>query len=71
MQPNAPVDVHMIDARASQALGLQPTGALLARPDGRELGRWASADTAIAAAAESSVLPAILAAQTTVSTNSS
>jgi hypothetical protein len=61
----------VIDARTSEALGLQPTGALLARPDGRELGRWTSADTAIAAAAESSVLPAVLAAQTTVSTNSS
>ena len=61
----------MIDARTSEALGLQPTGALLARPDGRELGRWTSADTAIATAAESSVLPAVLAALTTVSTSSS
>jgi putative polyketide hydroxylase len=71
IQPNAPLNVHVIDAHTSQALGLQPTGALLARPDGRELGRWTSADTAMAAAAESSVLPAVLAAQTTVSTNSS
>ena len=70
-KPSAPVNVHVIDARTSEALGLRPTGALLARPDGRELGRWASADTAMAAAAESSVLPAVLAAQTTVSANSS
>jgi hypothetical protein len=61
----------VIDAHTSEALGLQLTGALLARPDGRELGRWTSTDTAIAAAAESSVLPAVNAAQTTVSTNSS
>jgi putative polyketide hydroxylase len=71
IKPNAPLNVHVIDAHTSEALGLQPTGALLARPDGRELGRWTSADTAIAAAAESSVLPAVSAAQTTVSTNSS
>ena len=68
LKPNAPLNVHVIDARTSQALGLQPTGALLARPDGRELRRWTSAGTAMAAAAESSVLPAVLAAQTTVST---
>jgi hypothetical protein len=59
----------VIDARTSEALGLQPAGALLARLDGRELGRWTSAGIAIAAA-ESSVLPAVLAARTTVSTNS-
>lgn len=70
LKPNAPLDVHVIDPRTSEALGLQPTGALLARPDGRELRRWASADTAIAAAAESSVLPAVLAAQSAVSTSS-
>ena len=58
-KPNVPLNVHVIDARTSEALGLQPTGALLARPDGRELGRWTSADTAIATA-ESSVLPAVL-----------
>lgn len=69
-EPNAPLNVHVIDARTSEALGLQPTGALLARPDGRELGRWTSVGTAIATA-ESSVLPAVLAARTTVSTNSS
>jgi len=71
VKPNAPLNVHVVDARTSQALGLQPTGALLARPDGRELRRWTNAGTAIAAAAESSVLPAVLAARTTVSTNSS
>jgi hypothetical protein len=61
----------VIDARTSQALGLQPAGALLARPDGRELARWTSADTAITAAAESPVIPAVLAARMTVSANSS
>jgi putative polyketide hydroxylase len=70
-KPNAPLNVHVIDAHTSQALGLQPTGALLARPDGRELRRWTSAGTAIAAAAESSVPPAVPAAQTTVGANSS
>jgi hypothetical protein len=69
-KPNAPLNVHVIDARTSEALGLQLTGALLARPDGRELGRWTSADTVMAEAAESSVLPAVAAAQTTVSANS-
>ena len=70
-KPDAPLDVHVIDARTAAALGLQPAGALLARPDGRELRRWASPDTAIAAAAETAVLPAALAAQTSVSANSS
>jgi 2-polyprenyl-6-methoxyphenol hydroxylase-like FAD-dependent oxidoreductase len=70
-KPNAPLDVHVIDARTSQALGLRPAGALLARPDGHELVRWTSADTAIAEAAESPNLPAVLAAQTTVSASSS
>jgi len=51
-KPKAPLDVHVIDTGTSEALGLQPTGALLARPDGRELRRWTSAGTAIAAAAE-------------------
>jgi putative polyketide hydroxylase len=67
-KPNAPLYIHVIDDHTSEALGLQPTGALLARPDGRELRRWTSADTAIAAAAESSVLPAALAAPTIVGT---
>ena len=44
IKPNAPLNVHVIDADTSEALGLQPTGALLARPDGRELARWTSAD---------------------------
>jgi 2-polyprenyl-6-methoxyphenol hydroxylase-like FAD-dependent oxidoreductase len=70
VRPSAPLGVHVIDARTCEALGLQPAGALLARPDGRELRRWTSADTAIAAAAGSSVLPAALAAQPAVSTNS-
>jgi len=52
LKPNAPLDVHVIDARTSQALGLRPAGALLARPDGREIRRWTSLDTAMAAAAD-------------------
>ena len=71
IKPNAPLNVHVIDAHTSEALGLQPTGALLARPDGCELRRWTSADTAIATAAEGPVLPAILAARTAVTINSS
>lgn len=70
IKPNAPLTVHVIDARTSEALGLQPAGALLARPDGCELRRWASADTAIAAAAESPVLPAVLAARPAVHSGS-
>jgi hypothetical protein len=70
-KPNAPLSVHVIDARTSEALGLQPTGALLTRPDGREAGRWTSPDTAIAAAVQGSVLPQVLAAQTTVRANPS
>jgi hypothetical protein len=57
LPPSPPIDVHVLDARTAKALGLQQTGALVARPDGRELRRWASASTAIAAAAKGSVLP--------------
>jgi putative polyketide hydroxylase len=44
----APVIVHMLDAPAASALGLPPAGALLTRPDGHELRRWASFDAAAA-----------------------
>jgi putative polyketide hydroxylase len=47
-----PIDVHVLDARTADALGLPPAGALLARPDGRELRRWTDLDTAAAAGAE-------------------
>lgn len=44
--PNPPIDVHVLDARTAAALDLPPTGALLARPDGRELRRWTGFDSA-------------------------
>jgi putative polyketide hydroxylase len=44
-----PTDVHVLDACTADALGLPPEGALLARPDGRELRRWAGFDTGAAA----------------------
>ena len=50
--PNPPIKVHMLDARTTDALDLPPAGALLARPDGRELRRWTSPDTAAEAGAD-------------------
>jgi putative polyketide hydroxylase len=50
-----PIDVHVVDADTTDALGLRPAGALLTRPDGRELRRWACFDTAAGAAAKSSL----------------
>jgi 2-polyprenyl-6-methoxyphenol hydroxylase-like FAD-dependent oxidoreductase len=44
--PTPPTEVHILDAHTTHALGLPPTGALLARPDGRELQRWTDPDTA-------------------------
>ena len=44
--PNPPIDVHVLDAGTAAALDLPPAGALLARPDGRELQRWTGFDTA-------------------------
>jgi putative polyketide hydroxylase len=49
--PSPPIKVHVLDTRAADALDLAPTGALLARPDGRELRRWTDLDTATAAGA--------------------
>ncbi|MBO0730019.1 MAG: FAD-dependent monooxygenase, partial [Acidimicrobiaceae bacterium] len=43
---NVPVDVHVLDDAAARQLDLRPDGALLARPDGRELRRWLDFDTA-------------------------
>jgi putative polyketide hydroxylase len=50
--PNPPMKVHVLGTRTADALDLPPTGALLARPDGRELRRWTDLDTATAADAE-------------------
>jgi hypothetical protein len=36
----------MVDPQTVDALNLPPTGALLARPDGREVRRWATFDAA-------------------------
>jgi 2-polyprenyl-6-methoxyphenol hydroxylase-like FAD-dependent oxidoreductase len=47
--PSPPIEVHVLDARTADALDLPPAGALLARPDGRELRRWTDLDTATAA----------------------
>lgn len=52
-QPSSPpIDVHMLDAHTADALDLPPAGALLARPDGRELRRWTTFDTAPAVGAK-------------------
>jgi 2-polyprenyl-6-methoxyphenol hydroxylase-like FAD-dependent oxidoreductase len=44
---SAPVRVHRLDATTAAALAIEPIGALLLRPDGRELRRWASVDEAL------------------------
>ena len=40
----APVAVHMLDAGTARALELAPNGAMLVRPDGREVHRWPDYD---------------------------
>lgn len=45
----APIDVHVLDAAATEALDLCPNGALLARPDGHEIHRWTHIDAAVEA----------------------
>lgn len=42
----APIDVHVLDAGTADALDLPAAGALLARPDGREIRRWSDLDIA-------------------------
>jgi hypothetical protein len=44
--PRAPIDVRILDSATATALDLQPSGALLARPDGHELRRWTNVDAA-------------------------
>jgi putative polyketide hydroxylase len=46
MPARAPIDVHLLDAGTADALDLPRAGALLARPDGRELRRWTHFDPA-------------------------
>lgn len=63
--PNPPIDVHVLDARTADALSLPPAGALLARPDGRELRRWTGVDAAAAAGLDGSALPDLLEIEST------
>ena len=60
-----PIDVHVVDADTADALSLPPAGALLARPDGRELRRWAGVDAAAAAGLDGSALPDLLEIEST------
>jgi putative polyketide hydroxylase len=43
-----PIDVHVLDGGTADALDVPPSGALLARPDGRPLRRWTDFDSAVA-----------------------
>jgi hypothetical protein len=42
----APIDVHSVDAVTADARDLPLTGALVTRPDGREVQRWRDAESA-------------------------
>jgi aromatic ring hydroxylase-like protein len=42
----APLQVVAVDVETAAALGLSRTSALLVRPDGHEVARWLTADTA-------------------------
>jgi len=57
MSSSAPIDMHVVDAGTADALSLPAAGALLARPDGRELRRWTGVDAAAAVGLDWSVLP--------------
>ncbi len=57
MPSTVPIDVHVVDAGTADALSLPPAGALLARPDGRELRRWTGVDAAAAVGLDGSALP--------------
>jgi putative polyketide hydroxylase len=41
---SAPLTVHLLDAETADALELRPGGAMLVRPDAREIGRWPGYD---------------------------
>jgi putative polyketide hydroxylase len=60
-----PIDVHVVDAGTADALSLPPSGALLARPDGRELRRWADVDAAAAVSLDGSAVPGLLEVEST------
>src|SRR6185437_9427432 len=57
MPSAVPIDVHVVDAGTADALSLPAAGALLARPDGRELRRWTGVDAATASGLNGSALP--------------
>jgi len=40
MRLRVPVSMHTLEAAEAQALGIEPTGALLVRPDARPVARW-------------------------------
>jgi putative polyketide hydroxylase len=44
----ARIDVHVLDGGTADALEIPPSGALFARPDGRQLRRWIDFDAAVA-----------------------
>jgi putative polyketide hydroxylase len=52
----APIEVHLVDAGTAEALDLRAGGALLARPDGREVRRWSDFDAAARTFDEWSIL---------------
>ena len=56
MSSAVPVQAHVVDAGTADALSLPAAGALLARPDGRELRRWAGVEAAAAIGLDGSVL---------------
>ena len=60
MPSTVPIDVHVVDADTAKALSLPAAGALLARPDGRELRRWTGLGAAAAMGLDGSALPDLL-----------
>jgi putative polyketide hydroxylase len=62
----APIDVHVLDAEAAEALDLPATGALLARPDGREVRRWSQFDVAAVTGDDWSAIETLLGGETDV-----
>ncbi|MBV9422128.1 MAG: FAD-dependent monooxygenase [Solirubrobacterales bacterium] len=52
----APLVVHQLQGDAAAALGIDPGGALLLRPDGKEAGRWACFTPALIPAAPTSLV---------------
>jgi hypothetical protein len=65
MPSTMPIDVHVVDAGTADALSLPPAGALLARPDGRELRRWTDVDAAATVGLDGSALPDLLEIEST------